>query len=274
VARVTLALFTAAVSTTAPSLAGGDRHPTDDRVPIDGISLWSHNLAVQRLQTIRGTAILRTRTTSGESTRLDVRFMAKLAGDGWGRLLIDRVESAGPLYGSSFLTVERRGQPPSLWVYLPGLGTPRRVTGSSLGDTYLGTEFAYAEFLQPRVEDFDVRLLGEETIGDTSCWKLEAVPKGGREQGTGYGKRELWIRQDNAVERRVLYYDPAGRPLKVLDVYNVVAAGGDSKWIALKRRMRNLRTGQMSVASFRAIQTDVEVDGVAFSPQHLSDRLW
>jgi hypothetical protein len=271
---VSFALLIASVSASAPSVAGGEQHPAGGRAPADGVSLWSHNLAVQRLEAVRGTAVLRTQTASGESTRLDVRFMAKLGGDGWGRLLVDRVESEGPLYGSSFLTLERRGAPPSLWVYLPGLGAPRRVTGSSLGDAYLGTEFAYAEFLQPRVEDFDVRLLGEDKVGDTSCWKIEALPKGGREQGTGYGKRELWIRQDNAVERRVLYYDPAGRPLKVMDVYKVVAAGGDSKWIALKRRMRNLRTGQMSVASFRAIQTDVEIDGAAFGPQHLSDRLW
>lgn len=257
-----------------PTPGRAEQGVNDGRVAPEAAALWRHGLAAQRLRSIRGDAVLRTRTASGESTELDIRFMARAAGDGWGRWLVDRVESDGPLYGSSFLTLEQRGAAPSLWVYLPGLGAPRRVTGSNLGDTYLGTEFAYAEFLQPRIEEFNVSLVGEEALGDTPCWKLVAVPKGGREEGTGYGQRELWLRQDNGVERRVLYYDPAGRPLKVMDVYKVVTAGREGKWIALKRRMHNLRTGQVSVATFGGIETDVEIDAAAFRPQHLASTLW
>jgi hypothetical protein len=259
----------AVVGVLSPPLAGSESGEREDAA-----LLWSRALAAQRLQSVRGEAVLRTLAASGESTALDIRFMAKAAADGWGRWLVDRVESDGPLRGSSFLTLEQRDAAPSLWVYLPGLGAPRRVTGSNLGDTYLGTEFAYAEFLQPRIDDFDVSLLGPDVVGDTPCWKLEAVPKGGREEGTGYGKREIWLRRDNIVERRVRYYDPAGRPLKVMDVYKVVSAGGASKWIALKRRMHNLRTGQVSVATFGRIETDIEIDGAVFAPQHLASSLW
>jgi hypothetical protein len=258
----------------SPPLVGSESGARGDAGVPDAAALWTRALAVQRLQSIRGDAVLRTEAASGDSTELEIRFMAKAAADGWGRWLVDRVESDGPLRGSSFLTLERRDGAPSLWVYLPGLGAPRRVTGSNLGDTYLGTEFAYAEFLQPRIEDFDVSLLGPDLVGDTPCWKLEAVPNGGREEGTGYGKRDIWLRQDNIVERRVRYYDPAGRPLKVMDVYKVVPAGGDGRWIALKRRMHNLRTGQVSVATFGTIEIDIEIDGAAFVPQHLANSLW
>ena len=240
----------------------------------DARAIWERSLAAQRVGTVRGEAVLRTVRRSGHATRLDISFVAKLDPDGWGRLLVSRIESGGPLQGSSFLTLDKQGAPPTQWLYLPALGSPRRISASSRGEGYFGSEFTHAGFLQPRLEDFEVKLLGQDTVGETRCWKIEAIPKNVVGDAAGHGKLLMWIRQDNAVERRVLYYDDTGRPSKVMDAREVVPVADDGKWMVLRRRMHNLRSETVSFVSFRNIETGVDVDDAFFSPQHLSMQLW
>lgn len=264
-------VLAAGVALASPALAALGK---DGAFVPDARALWMHSLAVQRLRAVRGEAVLRTMRRSGHETRLEIRFVGKLGPDGWGRLLLSRIESGGPLRGSSFLTIERRDEAPTQWLYLPALGSPRRIAASSRGESYFGSEFAYAGLLQPRLSDFDVKLLGQEWVEEDRCWKLEAAPKGAAAEAEDDGKLVLWIRQDNAVERRVLYYDGTGRPFKLMDVRDVIPAAEDGKWMALTRRMRNLRSGALSVVTFSEIETDVDVDDVFFSPQNLSTQLW
>jgi outer membrane lipoprotein-sorting protein len=270
--RLQLACVLAAgLASASPALAGFE----DARAFVpDARAIWERSLAAQRVGTVRGEAILRTVRRSGHATRLDISFIAKLDPDGWGRLLVSRIESGGPLQGSSFLTLDKQGAPPTQWLYLPALGSPRRISASSRGEGYFGSEFSHEGFLQPRLEDFEVKLLGDETVGGTRCWKIEAVPKNVVGDAAGHGKLLMWIRQDNAVERRILYYDDNGRPSKVMDAREVVPVADGGKWMVLRRRMHNLRSETVSVVSFRNIETGVDVDDAFFSPQHLSMQLW
>lgn len=231
-------------------------------------ALWASSIEAQRLPAVRGYAVLRTLKAAGSGDELRIRFVAKLRDDGWGRLLISRIESEGPLRGSSFLTTESKEGIPAQWLYMPAMGAPRRVVRSNGNSSYFGSEFTYADFLEPLVSGFNVRLLGEDTIGSTRCWKLEAIPNEAT-NGKSDGKRVLWLRQDNGVERRIIYYDSEGAALRAIDVRGVIEIGRNGKWFALKRTAYNLSSGMKSIATFHDLETEFDIDDQAFSPQHL-----
>jgi outer membrane lipoprotein-sorting protein len=234
-------------------------------------ALWTRSIEAQRLAAVRGYAILRTLKAAGSGDELRIGFVAKLGDDGSGRLLMSRIESEGPLHGSRFLTTGSKEGIPAQWLYMPAMRAPRRVVRSHMNSSYFGSEFTYADFLEPLVSDFNVRLLGEDTIGATPCWKLEAIPNEAS-NGKSHGKRVLWLRQDNAVERRIVYYDSEGAALRAIDVRGVIEIGGNGKWFALKRTAYNFTSGMKSIATFHDLETEFDIDDQAFSPQHLSSE--
>jgi hypothetical protein len=84
----------------------------------------------------------------------------------------------------------------------------------------------------------------------------------------------MWIRQDNFVERRIEYFSRAGQLLRIQDVEDVRPAGRSGRWMALKRRMQNIRSGGVSVIEYRNVELDVDVAGTHFAPQELSATHW
>lgn len=237
-------------------------------------SIWERSLAVQRIPAVRGEAVLHIATSSGFETNLEVRFVERIEADGWSRAMMTRIESGGALRGSSFLSVERGNTAPIQWIYLPAVQSPRRIPGAITQSSYFGSDFTYSDFLQPWIDEFDVRLLGADAIDGVPCWKIESMPINVESAQAVHGRRVMWIRQDNFVERRIEYLSRAGQLVRVQDIEDVMPAGRSGRWMALKRRMRNVRSGGVSVIVYRNVETDVDVNGTQFAPQELAAAHW
>lgn len=236
--------------------------------------IWESSLAVQRIPAVRGEAVLHIATASGFETNLEMRFVERIEADGWSRAVMTRIESGGSLRGSSFLSVERGKTSPVQWIFLPAVQTPRRIPGAITQSSYFGSDFTYADFLQPWVSDHEVRLLGGDLIDGVPCWKIESVPINLESDQVVHGRRLMWIRQDNFVERRIEYLSRAGQLVRVQDIEDVQPAGRSGRWMALRRRMQNIRSGGVSLIVYRNVETDVDVTDTQFAPQELSAAHW
>jgi hypothetical protein len=55
------------------------------------------------------------------------------------------------------------------------------------------------------VNQFDYKLLGDDTVDGAACWKLESHPK--QSKWSQYTSSHLWVRKDNYVVIQIENYN-------------------------------------------------------------------
>lgn len=113
--------------------------------------------------------------------------------------------------GTRFLVVAERGKRNRQWAYFPDLDLVRRIAGRNEGDPFLGSDITYADLAGgAHLDDLLHQLVGEEEVDGVPCYLMEGVPR----RRTHYGKLRGWVRKDNFVTVRALFFDHQGAPTK------------------------------------------------------------
>lgn len=132
------------------------------------------------------------------------------------------------LAGSGILSIDHPDRRADQWLYMPAYHASRRIASVNGGDTWMGTDFAYDDIVDPRVSDHRYRVLGEETVNGVVCTRLEATPRDPRD--AAYSKRIYWIDRAKNVIHRIEFYDRAGELFKTLTNEDLVQIGGYYRW--------------------------------------------
>jgi hypothetical protein len=244
-------------------------------LPLDALTIWQRSLIAQRFGDLRTLGTLTTRFTNGEEVVLKVELLAMMQRDGVSRMGLTRVISGSALLNSAFLNIERPGTSGDLWIYLPGVGTPRRLVSSNLGDSYLGSEFRYGDLVQRDPAMYSATLRDDDAIDGEACTVIEIVPHEPRfVRDSGLAREVLWLRKASFVERRVEQYDRRGQLLKIIDLQRVFFDPRSGKSFPIERRIRNMQSGATSIAVFEGVRPNVGLSPDLFSPAHLADRSW
>lgn len=151
------------------------------------------------------------------------------------------------------------------WLYMPALKKPRRITGSGSGDYFMGTDFTYDDISGHKVEDFNHTLLGEQTIENKKCWKIESVPV----EKSIYSKYISWVDQDSLVQVKAEFYDKQSELQKVLTVEELEKI--DGYWIAKKFKMDNLQKKHTTVINIKKTEYDKDLPDSLFRVSSLEN---
>jgi hypothetical protein len=235
--------------------------------PTDGVALWQASLTAQRLPNLRSEVTLETTIPSGEKITLTLHAVSKIEPDGINRMLMARVVSGGgSLFGTTFLSVEHLKDPDDLWMYLPALGHPKRITSSNLGDSFIGSEFTFGDLIQPEPDAYVVIVRpAAETVGGEPCWVVEARPReASLERGTGVSREVRWLGSRDLLERRIEQYDRRGDLGKVMEVRNWASYGEPPRWLAANGEITNVRARSSSQVVFGDVRISPSV-GARFS---------
>jgi hypothetical protein len=109
--------------------------------------------------------------------------------------------------GTRFLVVAERGRRNRQWAYFPDLELVRRIAGRNEGDPFLGSDLTYVDLAGgAHIDDLRHRLVGEEDVDGVPCYLMEGVPR----RRTFYGKLRGWVRKDNFVTVRAVFFDDEG----------------------------------------------------------------
>jgi outer membrane lipoprotein-sorting protein len=87
------------------------------------------------------------------------------------------------------------------WMWTPALERDRRVALQDRSGRFFGTDFSFEDLEERDVNQFDYKMLGEETMNGSPCWKIESRPK--TKKSSQYTSSELWISKDNYVLLRI-----------------------------------------------------------------------
>jgi hypothetical protein len=161
-----------------------------------------------------------------------------------------RFQQPAGVTGVAILTVEgAKGEAADISLYLPKLKRVRKVARTQRGQSFMETDFSYADLGGTGGESDDVmKKEGESEVMDRLAWVL--VGKAGPD--SPYGQVKVFVDQETYVPTQVEYTDKDGKPFKV---YRAAALKRfKDRVIAARASMENLQTG--SVTTIEVLQLE------------------
>ena len=172
--------------------------------------------------------------------------------------------------GTKFLVKETKPGESEQYLFAPQIPRVRPIVAKERGGSFMGTDFSFAD-LRPHDPEKGVHtLIREEKLGEFDCYVVESVPKKG-ETDYDYSKVTYWVRKDNYVPIKVVFYDKAGELLKQLTV-SEVAKTADGIWYAKKSVMENLKTHSKTISEIQEMKTNAGLSDDFFTTRFLEDQ--
>ena len=101
------------------------------------------------------------------------------------------------------------------WMWTPALQRERRIALQDRSTRFFGTDFSFEDLEERDVNQYNYRLLGEETIDGAACWRIESTPS--QKKISQYTKSERLDQEGHLRARagRELHQDRRGSPAEV-----------------------------------------------------------
>jgi hypothetical protein len=152
------------------------------------------------------------------------------------------------------------------WLYLPALKKTKRIAASDKTDSFMGSDFSYADMTEAELENYNYKLIKEDEVYGSKVWVIEAVPVSQKVIDTfGYAKSLIFVRQDNFVIVRAVLWLADSSDIKYMDVKKLDQI--DGIWVAAETHM-TVKKGDETVH-----QTIMHRNNVAFN-QKLDEGLF
>ncbi len=152
------------------------------------------------------------------------------------------------------------------WLYLPELRKTKRIASADRSQSFMGTDFSYADMTRRVLEEWEYRLLGEREAHGRPAWLIEATPASDAvERRYGYRKSVLFVRPDIDMVVRAVHWIADRERLKYLDMQDVERI--DGIWTATRLEMRTVENKET------LHRTEMRFEGVRYG-QDLDDDLF
>ena len=183
--------------------------------------------------------------------------------DQFGRNRADLIETVfsfiadADIKNTRLLQAEKKGKQDDKWIFLPSVGTARRVASAERQKSFVGSEFAYDD-MSLRHADLDTHVMVNENVtkkvgaSTYTCWQIESTPI--KKADSGYSKRVQCIDKKTYLPVYVEYYDKKGALLKICGVEEikmVQSVDGKSFPIRWKVRMDNKQNGRSTLVTLK-----------------------
>jgi len=161
------------------------------------------------------------------------------------------------------------------WLYLPALGRTKRLASSDKSGSFMGSDFSYADMSRRPLDDYTYELMKETEVGGHPVWQIEAVPTTAREKKeTGYTRSVLFVRKDNDVVVRAVYWLKKGGRLKYFEVEELREIDGIQVPVALTMTTKKGRTTlHRTVLRLHDVRFNQDLDDDLFSLRRLEKGL-
>jgi len=159
--------------------------------------------------------------------------------------------------GMKFLQIQNADSDDERFLYTPELKRSRRIAGSNRSESFMGTDFSYADLDGRDLRQSSSVLKADETIGKFDCYHVAVTPKNG---DAVYAKIDLWVRKDNYVPLKWVMFDKKNQPVKTLIAKEIQRHGG--RWFITGSRMTDNTTGRSTELMLEKIdrREDIPMD--------------
>jgi len=167
------------------------------------------------------------------------------------------------LKGTALLVWERENKPASMMIYLPFMRRVRILGPLEQYDSFLGTDFTYADLGFIQLHE-GYKLLGREEHAGVRAYKVEEkVPQ----ERLFYSKIITWIAVDSLLPLQRNYYAPNGELWKTELFEDVSVIDGVPTPLRIK--MKDEEEGISTELRMSEVDYDTEIPDAIFSPKEL-----
>jgi outer membrane lipoprotein-sorting protein len=158
-----------------------------------------------------------------------------------------------------------------LWMYLRNTETTIKVPPSMMLQSWNGSDFTNDDLVRESSlpDDYTMRILMEEEIDSSLCWKIEMLPK--PSAPVVWGKLIHWIRKKDLLPSRTEYYDEKGALMRTMlytDIRQFGSRSIPSKW----EMVNNVKPGHRTSFEYLEAQFDIKISDKVFSFRELEKR--
>ena len=148
-----------------------------------------------------------------------------------------------------FLSVGHSNKVPEQWIYLPALKRVKRITTSDADQSFLGTDFTYADMGATKIDQSTYSLLREEKLKGNMCWVIETIPMASA--GSDYSKKISWVSKEMLLPIYVEMFDKEGKLIKKLTTDNIEKIQGF--WTPRVSKMENVQSEHSTILTMDKI---------------------
>lgn len=237
----------------------------------DLIQIMQKNFVVSKVYDSVANATFTLINKTGQERVRKTFGTTKLEENGIDNMRMTRFLSPPDVKGTVSLLIEHAEKDDDIWIYLPALKKVRRLVSNNKKDSFVGTDFSYADVIGYKVGEWNYKLLKEELIEGQPCYVIEFLPKSDAiKTSNGYSKRIGWLRKDNLMAVKMDFWDETGQLLKTstyTDIQLVDKARG--KWQAMRLEANNVQTGHRTVIQFDNFKANQQVKDEFFTTRYM-----
>lgn len=202
--------------------------------------------------------------SDGTESARNIEQMGKKTADGRAQNIMI-FHSPASVKNTRFLSIEQTDRKDDQWIYLPALGTVRRISASQGGESFMGTDFTYDDMAGGEGNDRIHTMLGEEELNGVACWKIQSTMS--EDSDSQYGKVITWVIKEANLPLRIEIYDKSLELLKVAETGQYQKVQGT--WTIIKNTMTNVQTGHSTRIEIKKLKYDGDIPNGVFTPRFL-----
>lgn len=169
------------------------------------------------------------------------------------------------LSGIRFLFLEHPNGQPEQYIKVAAARNAVQVKDQVRKQPFLESDFYVSDLVEPQVDAYEYKLVGEEEILGRKTKLVESVPKDSANEI--YGKTVIAIDPQDMLILKRSFYDLKGNLLKVWTIDQVEKV--DGVWTFRKQTMTTVPAKTSSTLETPEVKYDVELKDSVFTPEHL-----
>ncbi|MBD80596.1 MAG: outer membrane lipoprotein-sorting protein [Crocinitomicaceae bacterium] len=193
----------------------------------------------------------------------------------WSRTITMKSWSLGREFSMIYITGPARdkGQvflkrKTEMWNWMPTVSRMMKIPSSMMGQSWMGSDFTNDDLVRMNsiVEDYNHKIVGEETIGGYPCYKVELIPK--EDAAVVWGKLEMWIAKGEWYTLKQTSYDEDMILVNTMTASDIKQMGNRK----LPARMELIpadKENQKTIFVTKWQEFDIDIDETFFSQQNM-----
>lgn len=209
----------------------------------------------------------------GESSRAEMTM--QIVRPSWQRSVSMKSWSLGEDYSLILITAPARDEGSAylmrgneIWNWLPDVNRTIKMPPSMMSQSWMGSDFSNNDLVRESsiITDYTHNLLGDSTVSDYDCYKIEMIPK--PEAPVVWAKVITFISKDEYLQLRAEYYDENGKVVRVMTGSEVKDM--DGRLIPTRMEMNPMEEeGKKTVITYQDIEFNIDITEQFFSTQNM-----
>lgn len=155
-----------------------------------------------------------------------------------------------------------------MWNWVPTIERMIKIPPSMMMQSWMGSDFTNDDLVRESslVEDYDQKLIGEETIEGYECYKVELIPKD--DAPVVWGRLIMWVSKKDYLWLKAEYYDEDGYLVNT-EILSDIKKMDDRIMPTRMEMIPADEEGNKTILIFEEIEFNVDLDESFFSQQNM-----